>query len=76
MRRLYRNHTEAFKAKVVIAALKGEETWVSLAERFADPPNSITPWKTQFLGCTIELLFRCSAVKSSQRYIQNVGLGR
>ena len=34
MRRPRRNHTAAFKAKVAIAALKGDETLAALAERF------------------------------------------
>jgi hypothetical protein len=35
MRRPRRNHTAAFKAKVAIAALKGDETLAALAEKFA-----------------------------------------
>ena len=34
MRRPRRNHTAAFKAKVAIAALKGDETLAALAEKF------------------------------------------
>ena len=49
MRRPRRNHTAAFKAKVAIAALKGDESLVTLAERFDVHPNQITQWKTQLL---------------------------
>lgn len=49
MRRPRRNHTAAFKAKVAIAALKGDEPLVTLAERFDVHPNQITQWKTQLL---------------------------
>jgi hypothetical protein len=50
MRRPRRNHTAAFKAKVAIAALKGDETLAALAEKFDIHPNQITQWKTQLLG--------------------------
>ena len=49
MRRPRRNLTAAFKAKVAIAALKGDETLAALAEKFDGHPNQITPWKTPLL---------------------------
>ena len=49
MRRHRRNHTAAFKAKVAIAALNGDETLAALAEKFDVHPNQITQWKTQLL---------------------------
>ena len=49
MRRPRRNHTAAFKANVAIAALKGDETLATLAEKFDVHPNQITQWKTQLL---------------------------
>jgi transposase len=48
-RRPRRNHTPAFKAKVALAALKGEKTLSELAELFDVHPNQITTWKTQLL---------------------------
>ena len=38
-RRLRRNHTPTFKAKVALAALKGDRTLAQLAEQFAWQPN-------------------------------------
>jgi transposase-like protein len=44
-----RNHAPAFKAKVAVEALKGEQTIVELAQRFQVHPNQITEWKKQLL---------------------------
>ena len=48
-RRTRRNHTPAFKAKVALAALKGEKTLSELAQLFDVHPNQITTWKGQLL---------------------------
>jgi transposase len=44
-----RNHTAAFKAKVALAAVKGEKTLAELAQQFDVHPNQITQWKAQLL---------------------------
>jgi transposase len=46
-RRPRRNHTPAFKAKVALAAIKGDRTLAQLAELFEVHPNQITTWKAQ-----------------------------
>ena len=46
-RRPRRNHAAAFKAKVALAAIKGEKTLAELAEQFDIHPNQITQWKSQ-----------------------------
>jgi transposase len=49
-RRPRRNHTPAFKAKVALAAVKGDRTLAQLAEHFDVHPNQITSWKAQLEG--------------------------
>jgi transposase-like protein len=49
-RRPRRNHTSAFKAKVALAAIKGDRTLAQLAEQFDVHPNQITSWKAQLEG--------------------------
>lgn len=44
-----RNHAPAFKAKVALDALKGEQTLVELSQRYQVHPNQITEWKRQLL---------------------------
>ena len=48
-RRPRRNHTAAFKAKVALAALKGEKTLAEIAQQFDVHPNQVTQWKTALL---------------------------
>jgi transposase-like protein len=49
MRRPRRNHTATFKAKVALAALKGDRPLAELAQKFDVHANLITQWKTQLL---------------------------
>ena len=44
MRRPRRNHTAAFKARVAIAALRGDKTMIELSEKFDVHVNQITQW--------------------------------
>ena len=54
-RRPRRNHTPAFKAKLALAAIKGDRTLVQLAEHFDVHPNQITTWKAQLEGAASEV---------------------
>ncbi len=48
-KRTRRNHTPAFRAKVALAALKGEKTLGELASFFDVHLNQITTWTAQLL---------------------------
>ncbi len=48
-RRTRRSHSPAFKAKVALAAVKGEKTLAELAQQHDVHPNQITAWKNQLL---------------------------
>ena len=50
-----RNHSAVFKAKVALAALKGDQTLVQLAERFDVHPDQVTHWKAQLLERAAEV---------------------
>jgi len=49
MRRKRRNHLPGFKAKVALAAIKGDKTLAELADHFDLHQNQITDWKKQLL---------------------------
>jgi transposase len=64
-RRKRRNHSSAFKAKVALAAVKGEKTLAELAEQFDVHPNQIQDWKKRLVEGA-EDLFGGSTTKARQ----------
>jgi len=48
-RRPRRNHSPAFKAKVALAAIRGEQTLVELSQQVDVHANQIKQWKDQLL---------------------------
>jgi transposase len=48
-KRSRRNHSPSFKAKVTLAALRGEKTLAELAQEFDVHPNQIGEWWSQLL---------------------------
>lgn len=49
MRRPRRNHSGLFKAKVALAAIRGDKTLAELSQTFDIHANQITTWKQELL---------------------------
>ena len=49
MNRKRRNHKAEFKAKVALAAARGDKTLSELAKQFDLHPNQITTWKQELI---------------------------
>jgi transposase len=54
-RRTRRTHAPAFKAKVALAAIKGEKTLAELAQQYDVHPNQITAWQGQLVDAAAGL---------------------
>ena len=54
-RRARRTHSPVFKAKVALAAIKGEKTLAELAQQYDVHPNQITTWKAHLVGGAAEV---------------------
>ena len=49
-KRTRRNHSPAFKAKVALAAVRGDRTLAELADQFDVHPNQIQDWKQKLVA--------------------------
>lgn len=58
-----RNHSPEFKAKVALAAAKGDKTIAELAAQFNLHPNQITQWKGELIK-NAAVLFASKADKN------------
>jgi len=61
-----RNHSPAFKAKVAIAATKGEKTLAELAQQFDVHANQITQWRGQLLEGATAVFGESAKVDAAQ----------
>lgn len=49
-KRKRRNHSPSFKAKVALAAIRGDRTLAELAEQYDVHPNQIQDWKKKLMS--------------------------
>ena len=63
-KRKRRNHSPVFKAKVALAAVRGERTLVDLAEQFEVHPNQIQDWKKKLVA-EAEHVFGAGAIEAA-----------
>jgi len=66
MRRTRRNHAPGFKAKVAIAAIKGDKTLAELAEHFDVHPNQISEWKQQLHESAADIFGSGPRIKTAE----------
>jgi putative transposase len=66
MKNKRRNHSAAFKAKVALAAIKGDKTIAELASEYEVHPNQIAQWKKKLLESTPKV-FSQSRKKDQQK---------
>jgi len=64
-RRTRRNHSPALKAKVALAAIKGDKTLAELAQQYDVHPNQITSWKAQLVNAAAGLFSSGSAKEAT-----------
>ncbi len=67
-----RNHSPGFKAKVALAALRGDRTLAELAERFEVHPNQIQHWKKRLVANAQQLFNGSRPGKDPQAEIKEL----
>ncbi len=65
-KRTRRNHSGSFKAKVAVAALRGDKTLTEIAEQYQVHPTQVTEWKRQLLERAADVFDSSASKKESE----------
>ena len=76
MKQTRNKHNASFKAKVALAALKGDQTVGELASRFGVHPSQIHAWKKALVGgASVRLLRRNRSDSDPSESCSSLGKG-
>ena len=71
MRNKKRNHSPKFKAKVALAAFKGDKTIAELSRQFEVHPTQITSWRKQLLE-NVQEAFSSGAKVEQEAHVKDL----
>ena|SRR5215468_10413471 len=75
MKRTRKKHSAAFKAKVAVAAIRGDRTIAELAVHFGVHPNQIHNWKKQLLDGAVSVFEGGASAEGAKLFERSCELG-
>jgi len=72
LKRPRRNHSAQFKARVALAALRGDKTLAELSEQFDVHANQIVPWKQQAVQNLAAVFDKGADAKASEAEVKDL----
>jgi transposase len=72
MKRKRRNHSASFKAKVAVAAIRGDKTLAELSEQFDVHQNQIQDWRRKLLDQANQVFERGGSPPESEHKVKEL----
>jgi len=72
MKRKRRNHSASFKAKVAVAAIRGDKTLAELSEQFDVHQNQIQDWRRKLLDEANQVFERGGSAPESEHKVKEL----